>query len=70
MTDQPAFSANYSNWRVIQGRKVIQIVFEIPLEAEPHAYRVLGGMPNVAQPSWFAIARLKEKPKNETLPET
>ena len=70
MTDQPAFSATYSNWRVIQGRKVIQIVFEVPLEAEPHAYNVLGGMPDNSKEKWFAIARLKEKPKNETLSKT
>lgn len=62
MTDLPAFSATYANWRVIQGRKVIQIVFEIPLEAEGHAYNVLGGMPRLGKENWFAIARLKEKP--------
>ena len=66
MTDQPAFSATYSNWRVIQGRKVIQIVFEVPLEAERHAYNVLGGMPNNGKENWFAIARLKDKPKDAT----
>ena len=62
MTDTPAFSAAYSNWRVIQGRKVIQLVFEVPLEAADFAYRVLGGMPNNGEEKYFAIARLKQEP--------
>lgn len=62
MTDQPAFSASYSNWRVVQGRKVVQLVFEVPLEAADFAYRVLGGMPNNGEEKFFAIARLKKNP--------
>lgn len=60
--EQPLFSASYSNWRVIQGRKVVQLVFEVPIEASDHAYRVLGGMPNNGEEKFFAIARLKQKP--------
>lgn len=63
MTDNPAaFSASYSDWRVVKGRKVIQIIFEIPIEAAGHAYNVLNGMPTFGAETWFAIARM-QKPK-------
>lgn len=58
--DQAAFSASYSDWRVVKGRKVVQIVLEVPLEAANHAYNVLGGMPNPGEEKWFAIARMKQ----------
>lgn len=54
-----AFSASYADWRLIKGRKVIQIVMEVPLEKADEAYAVLGGMPNAAEPAWFGIAKLK-----------
>jgi hypothetical protein len=53
-----AFKASYSDWRVIKGRKVVQIVFELPLESSDEAYQVLGGMPIAASEKWFGIARL------------
>jgi hypothetical protein len=52
------FSASYSNWRVVQGRQVVQVIMEVPIEASHHAYNVLGGMPNPATTKFFAIARL------------
>jgi len=54
-----AFQATYSDMRLIKGRKVVQFVFEVPLEASNEAYDVLGGMPNPAAEVWCAIARLK-----------
>lgn len=57
-----AFSASYSDWRVIKGRKCVQIVFEITLEKADEAYRVLGGMPIAANEVWCAVARLNEVP--------
>jgi len=60
--DKPAaFSATYSDLKLIKTRKVVQFVFEVPLEAAEHAMNVLGGMPSPMTESWFAIARL-EKP--------
>lgn len=58
-----AFEATYSDWRVIKGRKVVQIVVELPLEKADHAYKVLGGMPNQGAEAWLAIARLAGKPR-------
>jgi hypothetical protein len=53
-----AFRATYSDWRLIKGRKVVQIVFELPLELSGSAYDALGGMPNTAAEVWCGIARL------------
>lgn len=61
MTEKAAFSATYSDWRIVKGRKAVQIVFEVPLEAAHHAYNVLGGMPNFGSENWFAIARMKNE---------
>lgn len=55
------FRATYSDWRVIKGRKVVQVVFETPIEQADLAYKVVGGMPNPAEEKWFAIARLTEQ---------
>lgn len=64
------FRATYSDWRVIKGRKVVQVVFETPIEQADLAYKVVGGMPNPAEEKWFAIARLTEgvgqAPRQET----
>lgn len=58
MNKPAAFSATYSNWKVIQGRKVVQIVFEVPLEKADEAYQALGGMPDNSVSTWCAIAKL------------
>jgi hypothetical protein len=61
MTEKPAaFSATYSDWRVIKGRKVVAITFEVPVEASGHAYNVLDGMPKFGAEQWFGIARLQK----------
>lgn len=59
MSEPAAFSATYSDLKVIRGRKVVQFIFEVPIEAAGHAYNVLGGMPSPMDEKWFAIARLK-----------
>src|SRR5262245_3566790 len=55
-----AFTATYSDWRVIKGRKVVSISFEVPIEHADLAYQVVGGMPDPAVSAWFAIAKLNE----------
>jgi hypothetical protein len=56
-----AFRATYSDWKVVKGRKVVQVVLELPLEAADQAYQVLGGMPMAANEIWCAVARLDER---------
>lgn len=58
-----AFSASYSEWRLVKTRGVVQLIFEVPLHQSDAAYHALGGMPDAAQERWFAIARLNEDRK-------
>jgi hypothetical protein len=60
MTEPAAFSAIYSDWKLIKTRGVVSISFEVPLEAAGHAHNVLHGMPSFAEDQWFAIARMKK----------
>lgn len=53
-----AFKATYSDWKLIRTRKVVQIVFEVPVESAGLAYEVLGGMPRPDSEVWCAVARL------------
>ena len=53
-----AFQAVYTDWKLIRGRKVVQIVLELPIEGSDAAYQALGGMPNPAESAWCAVARL------------
>lgn len=61
MNDKAAFTASFSDWRLIKGRKVVQIVFEVPIEKADQAYQVVGGMPDPSRSVWFAIAKLDMK---------
>jgi hypothetical protein len=56
-----AFRATFSDWKLVKSRKVVQLVFEVPMEGADYAYQVLGGMPNPAAEVWCAVARLNEK---------
>lgn len=56
-----AFSACFADWKLIRGRKVVQLVFEVPLEKADEAYQVVGGMPDPSTSKWFAIAALTEE---------
>src|SRR5574337_382135 len=60
-----AFKATYSDFRLIKGRKVVQFVFELPIEQADVALKVVGGMPNPAAEVWCGIARLDTTKINE-----
>lgn len=61
MNEPAAFRATFSDWKLIRTRKVVQLVFEVPIEAADHAYTVLGGMPDPGKSVWCAVARLNGK---------
>ena len=61
------FQATYSDFRLVRSRKVVQFVFEVPIEGANQACEVLGGMPNPAEETWCAIARLDLKKTNGPL---
>lgn len=54
-----AIKATYSDLKVIKGRKVCQVICEIPLE-QSTAFVEAFGMPNPAAETWVAIARLTD----------
>lgn len=58
---QSAIRGTYSDWKLIKTRGVVQIIIEVPLSDADAAYEVLGGMPNLANERWFAIAPLKDQ---------
>jgi hypothetical protein len=64
----------FSDFRLIRGRKVCQLVVELPIEEADEALRVLGGLPQPASERWLALAPLnitsikpKEKQRFEDL---
>lgn len=68
MNDPAAFRATFSDWKLIRTRKVVQLVFELPVEQADLAYKVLGGMPNPAESVWCAVARLTKE--SEVMPDS
>ena len=63
MKSPAAFQATYADWRLVKGRKVCQIILEVPLEAANSVLDVLGGMPDPAQSLWLGVARLNGNPE-------
>lgn len=57
-----AISATFSDFRIVKGRKVAQLIFETPLEAADEALRMLGGLPRPDAERWVGIAPLKTAP--------
>jgi hypothetical protein len=70
MEDRALFQATYSDFRLVRSRKVVQFVFEVPIEGANQACDVLGGMPNPAEEIWCIIARLDMKKASGPLFET
>lgn len=56
-----ATKATFSDFRIVKGRKVAQLVFEVPLEGADAALAALGGLPQPATERWCGIARLTEE---------
>lgn len=63
MENSAAFGAEYVDLKVIKTRRVVQFIFEVPLEAADHALKCTGGMPDNEKSVWFAIAKM-QKPDN------
>jgi hypothetical protein len=60
MTD--AIPATFAKFQQVSGRKVLQLVFEVPIEAAKQAFDLLG-YPTPGTESWVAIAPLKHGPE-------
>ena len=59
MSQPEAIKATYCNFKNIAGRKVVQLIFEIPVEQASMAYLTLG-WPDASDPKWAAICLLNE----------
>lgn len=59
-----AITARYADWRPVKGRKVLQLVLEVPLEQQGEVLRMLGA-PLPDRDLWVAVAVLSEG-KNES----
>lgn len=60
MTDA-AIKATFADFRIVKGRKVAQLVLEVPLELADAALDTLGGLPMPDRDRWCAIARLTDE---------
>lgn len=59
MENSAAIRADFCNVKNVMGRKVIQIVLEIPVERANELYNVLG-WPDATSPKAVALALLNE----------
>ena len=60
-----AFQATYSDFKIVKGRKVAQVILEVPLEAADNALAVLGGVPRPDAEVWVGVALLDKKAVQE-----
>ncbi len=56
----PAIKATFAEWRMVKGRKVLQLVMEVPLEKQQEVSDVLG-FPMPDRDLWVGIARITEE---------
>lgn len=65
MTGAPrAIQARYADWKPVKGRKVLQIILEVPLEKQNEVLMLLGA-PLPDRDLWCGIALLEDG-KNDT----
>ena len=62
MTKPPALQADFTSYKPVPSRKVLQLVFEVPLETQKATFEVLG-YPTPGESTWVAVARLNTKPQ-------
>lgn len=55
-----AIRATFSEWRMVKGRKVLQMVMEVPLEHQQRVGEILG-YPQPDVDLWVGIARITEE---------
>ncbi len=60
MTDELVIKATYADYKRVNGRKVLQLICEVPIEQAPLVHRTLGE-PGIGDGAiWVAIAKLKK----------
>jgi hypothetical protein len=58
MSAPAAISGTFADFRTVKGRKVAQLVIEVPIEQADAALLALGGVPRPDDAKWVALARL------------
>lgn len=65
MSEPRVIRADYSNWRPVAGRKVLQLILEVPIEQTADVMEKLG-FPLPGESKWVAVALLESgKPASE-----
>jgi hypothetical protein len=64
MTASAIISGDFATFRHVQGRKVLQLVIEVPAESASSVFSTFG-YPGSGNPIPVAVARLVEQPKAE-----
>lgn len=63
MSEPRVIRADYTNWRPVAGRKVLQLILEVPIEQTADVMEKLG-FPLPGESKWVAVALLDEKPSS------
>lgn len=59
-----AIKCRYADWRPVKGRKVLQMVFEVPLEQQGEVLAMLGA-PLPDRDLWVAVAILSDRQNDD-----
>lgn len=62
MSDAAIIRGTFADFKLIKGRKVAQVVIEVPIEEADAALRALGGVPMPHLDRWCAVALLRDGP--------
>lgn len=57
---EAVFKATFCNTKNVLGRKVMQIILEVPIEYSMTVHDILG-WPDPAAPQWVAVAPLRDE---------
>lgn len=60
MTEPRAILATFSDWRPVKGRKVLQLIFEVPVEQTADVLTKLGA-PMPHEDRWCGIALVEQR---------
>jgi hypothetical protein len=56
-----AVLATFSDFKIVKGRKVAQLILEVPLEGAQAALTALGGVPQPDSAQWVGLAPVTEE---------
>lgn len=60
MEEYKPIEVEFANIKTVQGRSVMQLILEIPIEYSDEVLRELGGVPQPAKPKRCALVRIND----------